>query len=74
MTAYQTAKREFEEAIEELEDQGVPERAEDFVESVKAKFDAIVESVNRSDGASEGQIRAIENMAGGVRRWLRGGR
>ena len=71
MSHFQTAVAEFREAVEELEDAGVPDQAEDFLRSVTGKVDAIEESVGRSGRPTDAQTRAIENMTTGVRKWLR---
>lgn len=52
--------------IEEL-----PSRADEFGESVGEKLRDIAETIENTGEVTEGQRTAIENMAGGIRRWIR---
>ena len=58
------------ELIEELEDEGVVDRAPDFFESVKEKITGIQETVDNSQHVTKAQQDALNNMESGVRRWI----
>ena len=57
------------QAIEELIDD-LPERAEDFADSVLEKIQSIASWIEEKEHVTEGQLAAIENMHAGVSRWL----
>jgi len=48
----------------------LPERAAEFYESVTVKVSGIKETINRYGKVSDKQRSALENMYGGVERWL----
>lgn len=49
----------------------VPERGQDFAESVAGKLRSIANKIEESDEVTPGQVQAIENMRGGLERWTR---
>lgn len=56
------------ELIAELAD--LPERAEDFVESVEEKVLSIQEWIEENEHVTPKQLEALRNMRTGVHRWL----
>lgn len=64
--------QEAEELIEEimglLED--LPERAEEFADSVRDKVTDIGEFIEARQCVSNAQVLALQNMLAGIRRWL----
>lgn len=48
----------------------VPSRGQGFAESVREKLESMVETVERTDTVTLGQIRAMRNMGAGVEKWL----
>lgn len=56
--------------IEELAGQ-VPERGEEYAESVLGKAASIGEAIEERGHVTEGQITALENMRDGLQRWVR---
>ena len=56
------------EVIGDAED--VPERGEDFAQSVIEKIEAIMETVEDQEKVSRGQWDALQNMHEGVLKWL----
>lgn len=62
------AKAVCHDILEDLE--VLPEAAEEFVESVQDKVLGIMETVEVTDRVTVGQRIALENMRGGVDRWL----
>lgn len=48
----------------------IPERGEDFAESVQAKLESIIETIERTEHVTPAQKQAIENMEHGIERWL----
>lgn len=55
--------------IESLADD-VPERAEDFAESVCETSAGIRETIEQRDSVTEKQITALENIRDGLRKWV----
>lgn len=53
------------EKVDEL-----PERAEEFADSVRDKTENIQQWMEENDHATDAQITALENMESGVDRWL----
>ncbi len=46
------------------------QQAADYFESVKDKTESIMESIEEWDNATDGQVRALENMKAGLERWV----
>ena len=65
--------QQAEEIIEEINElvEQVPSRASDFAESVQERAHDIGESVREAGRATPNQLNALENMADGLRRWIR---
>jgi len=63
------AKEVFFE-IQDLVDQ-VPEGGEEFADSVMKKSLDIMSTVESMEGATENQLRALENMRNGLEKWVR---
>lgn len=55
--------------LELLDD--LPEKAEDFAESVRIKVLGIHQCIEDFDNVTLGQSQALENMLEGVKKWLR---
>ena len=72
-TTDKAAVRDFQRSIRDLIcDCGeLPDRAVDFGDSVEEKACGILERVKSSGSFTRAQERAIENMQGGVDRWIR---
>ena len=66
--AVKTASQTIVE-IEELIDL-VPEAGEDFAESVREKTDKIKEYIEWHDFITEPQLDALNNMLGGLKKWV----
>ncbi len=70
-----TQKEDWEDAIDlageiqELLDE-LPERAEEFRDSVEQKVSDISISIVKARHVTEGQFQALRNMEKGVRKWL----
>lgn len=50
--------------------EGLPDVAEDFADSVEGRTIGIKEWIEKSGKCTEAQEKALENMLGGVERWL----
>ena len=48
----------------------VPDRGQEFAESCLATARSIAETVEDQGRSTEAQIRALENMRDGLRRWV----
>lgn len=55
--------------LDSLDD--LPERAEDFRESVKEKVSSIREWIEKNKEVTAAQLKALQNMEDGVARWQR---
>lgn len=60
---------EIEAALELVDD--LPDRAQEFGESVSEKLRAIAETIERTGEVTERQQTAIDNMSAGIRKWMR---
>lgn len=58
----------IEEALASLDD--LPERAEDFRESVRDKLESICDWVAEHESITGAQATAVNNMIAGIERWL----
>ena len=58
------------DAILSLVDQ-LPERAEEFADSIQTKAINIKAFVEKHDKVTPGQITALENMKSGAEKWIR---
>lgn len=63
------AIEQCENILELLDD--LPERAEDFADSVREKVESIKGWIEENDHVTDGQINALDNMEGAVLRWIR---
>lgn len=61
---------ELEDLLEELEDLAIP-AAREFHESVSEKCASMREQYETSESLTGAQMVALENMIGGVEKWLR---
>ena len=66
---------DWEEALElceEIEDLlgDLPERAEDFAQSVGEKVDSMREWIEENEHVTEKMVDALENMKEGSERWM----
>jgi uncharacterized 2Fe-2S/4Fe-4S cluster protein (DUF4445 family) len=66
---------DYEEAIEYGEDilsalDDLPDRAENFAESVREKVESMVSWMVKNQKVTEKMITALQNIRGGVDRWL----
>lgn len=57
-----------DEAIRDAEE--LPERAHDFQVSVTERLEGIYETIEKNQHVTDPQYEAIENMHGGIQRWL----
>lgn len=64
--------RRAQEVLSDLDE--LPERAEDFAESVREKIEDMRSWVEERERVTQRQEDALANMAEGVRRWQRGRR
>lgn len=58
--------------IAQIEDAAsqMPERAEDFTDSILEKASSIKQYVEKAKRASPAQISALENMLSGLEKWI----
>lgn len=58
--------------VDEIESlaEDMPSRASDYVESVLEKSSSIAETIEENDWVTDAQYRALENMLGGLQRWM----
>lgn len=61
---------EARDLIDETE--SIPERGRDFAESVRGKLYEMKEWAEENSHVTEKMTTALENMQGGVQKWLRG--
>lgn len=52
-------------------DENVQAKAQDFFESVSKRAGEIAETIETQGRVSSAQVKAIDNMHSGVRRWFR---
>lgn len=60
---------DIDEALSNLS--GLPEAAADFAASVEEKLTSIREWVEDNEHVTEAQEDAVDNMAAGIRKWMR---
>ena len=70
-----TSSASYDEAMSlasEIEDLvlSICDAGQEFADSVGEKTASIMESVERSGGATDGQLQALENMLEGLQRWF----
>lgn len=65
----QSAVRLGKEILAKVED--LPERAEDYAESVATKTTGILDWVESNNHVTKAQMDALRNMCSGVEKWLK---
>jgi len=66
------AREAFDLAVGILEDlDELPDRAEEFTESVREKVTSMRDSIEKYDNVTAPMMKALQNMRGGVDRWLK---
>ena len=72
MADHLSVSRRIEEAVEKIDEnmQSVGEEGQAYFESVREKLVGIDETISRTLRVSANQLNAVNNMIGGVERWL----